>query len=79
LDGGLQVAAGVRSITRLQRAIEKNGNKFHINPRMILEATRDMFAPPPPLPDDVEDISRLIADLESLVAELKTQQPTPKK
>ena len=76
LEGKMQVAAAVRSITRLQKAMEKNGHKFEFNARIIIDSTRDLFAPPAPIPDDVEDISRLIADLESLVAELKTQQPT---
>jgi hypothetical protein len=74
IEGRMQIAAAVRSITRLQTAMEKNGHKFLFNARIVIDSTRDMFAPPAPIPDDVEDISRLIADLESLVAELKTQQ-----
>ena len=76
IEGKMQIAAAVRSITRLQAAMEKNGIRFVFNARIVIDATRDMFAPPASIPDDVEDISRLIADLESLVAELKTQQPT---
>lgn len=73
LQGGLSVQAAARSVNRIQKHMEANGAPFGLNAKILKEAMRDMFAPPPPIPDDVEDLSKLKSDLRALLAELERQ------
>lgn len=73
LQGGLSIQSAARSVNRLQKHMERNGAGIGVNWKIIRDATRDLFAPPPPLPDDVEDLSQLKADLRALLAELEKQ------
>jgi hypothetical protein len=82
VEGGLSVQSAARSLNRVQKYMEKNGAPFGVSWKILKEAGRDLFAPPPPIPDDVEDLSRLKADLRALLAELENQtepQTTSKK
>lgn len=81
IHGGFSIQSGCRSINRIQKFMKDNGAPMGVNGRILMEAIRDMFAPPPPIPDDVEDISQLKADLRALLAELEkpTQKPTDNK
>ncbi len=82
IHGGLSVQSGCRSINRVQKFMKDNGSPMTVNGRILMEAIRDMFAPPPPIPDDVEDLSQLKADLRALLAELEKpteNQPTNEK
>lgn len=82
VHGGLSVEAAARSVNRIQRQMELKGVKFTVSLASLLKSGRDMFAPPPPIPDDVEDISQLKADLRALLAELEKpteNQPTSNK
>jgi hypothetical protein len=54
--------------------MEKNGAPMGVNGRVILEAVRDLFAPPPPIPDKIEDLSQLEADLEEALEEVRTKR-----
>jgi hypothetical protein len=76
IDGGLSVQAAARSLNRVQKFMEKNGSPFGVSWKILKEAGRDLFAPPPPIPDDVEDLSKLKADLRALLAELENQTTT---
>jgi len=82
IQGGFSIASAARALNRVQKYSEANGLKFDVSWRAVVEGARDLFAPPPPIPDDVEDLSQLKADLRALLAELekpKTKQPTPTK
>lgn len=82
IHGGLSIRSGCRSINRIQKFMENNGVKTSVTGKILMEAVRDLFAPPPPIPDDVEDISQLKADLRALLAELEKpteNQPTSNK
>jgi hypothetical protein len=74
IQGGLSVQAAARSVSRIQKFMEKNGAPCGINGRVILDAVRDLFAPPPPIPDDIEDLSQLEADLEEALEEVRTKR-----
>lgn len=73
IQGGFSVQAAARSVIRIQRFMEKNGAPVGVNGRVILDAFRDLFAPPPPIPDEPEDVSQLKADLRALLRELEGQ------
>lgn len=82
IQGGLSIQSGCRSINRVQKFMENNGVKTSISGQILIDAVRDLFAPPPPIPDEVEDISQLKADLRALLAELEKpteNQPTNEK
>jgi len=74
IHGGFSIHSGCRSINRVQKFMENNGVKTSISGQVLMEVVRDLFAPPPPIPDDVEDIFQLKADLRALLAEL--EKPT---
>ena len=76
IQGGLAVRAAARSMNRIQKFMENNGTKFGVKSGDLFEAVRDLFAPPPPIPDDVEDLSQLKADLRALLAELENATQT---
>jgi len=76
IDGGLSVQSAARSLNRVQNFMMKNGAPFTASLKNIMDAGRDLFAPPPAIPDDVEDISQLKADLRALLAELEKQTET---
>jgi hypothetical protein len=80
VQGGLSIAAAARAINRLQKYMQANGAEFHTSPAHILHTARDLFAPPPPISEDIEDLSRLKQDLRNLLDELEKQtQPKTKK
>ncbi len=74
IQGGLSVQSAARSVSRIQKFMEKNGAPMGVNGRVILEAVRDLFAPPPPIPDKIEDLSQLEADLEEALEEVRTKR-----
>jgi len=76
IHGGFSVEAAARSVNRLQKHMERNGAKFTVTLKSLFQSGRDLFAPPPPIPDDVEDLSQLKADLRALLAELENQTTT---
>lgn len=76
LHGGLSVEAAARSVNRIQKHMESNGAKFSVSIASLIKSGKDLFAPPPPIPDDVEDLSKLKADLRALLAELENQTTT---
>jgi hypothetical protein len=83
IQGNLALRSAVSAITRVQRFMESNGAKFGASLSDVKDGVLQLIwsAPPPVIPDDVEDISQLKADLRALLAELEkqgnqTKQPT---
>lgn len=80
LQGGFSIQSACRSVNRIQKFMEGNGVKFGMRWDDLFSFGRDLFSPsspPPPIPDDIEDLSRLKADLRALLAELENQtEPT---
>jgi 3-methyladenine DNA glycosylase AlkC len=76
LQGGLSVESAVRSVRRLQRRLEDKGTKLNVDWSSLLETARDLFAPPPMIPDDLDnqDLSQLEQDLEALLADVRNQK-----
>lgn len=76
---GLSVQGAARAVNRVQKYMERNGVKFTVTFRELLKTGRDLFGPPSPIPEDIEDISQLKADLRALLAELENQTETQPK
>jgi len=83
LQGGLSVSSAGRSVVRVQRRMEKSsGARFEASPRVWLAAARDLFAPPPPISEQPEDLIQLCQDLRACLAEVESEiarQPKTKK
>ena len=74
LQGGLCVASAARSVTRVQRRMEKSsGARFEASPRVWLAAARDLFAPPPPIEEQPEDLIQLRQDLRACLSEVESE------
>lgn len=73
VQGGISVLSASRSVVRIQRRMEKGGARFEASPRSFVGAVRDMFAPPPPIPDEPEDLYQLREDLRVIQLQLETQ------
>lgn len=73
LQGGLSVASAARSVVRVQRRMVEAGARFGAAPRAFVDAVKDFFAPPPPIPEEPEDLIQLREDLRVVLAELETE------
>lgn len=80
IQGGLSLRSAITGVHRIQEFMAKNGVKFGGTVTELGQAVMNLFTPPPPtIPDDVEDLSQLKADLRALLAELENQtKPNPK-
>jgi hypothetical protein len=75
VQGGFSVVSAGRSVVRLQRLVQKRsgGRSFAPAVSALFEGVRDLFAPPPPIPDEPEDLLKLRDDMRAALAELESE------
>lgn len=74
VQGGFSIRSAATAVNRIQAFMAANGATFKISLSEVGQAVLQLFTPPPPtIPDDVEDLSQLKADLRALLAELENQ------
>lgn len=77
IQGGLSLVSAAKAISRVQRFMEANGEKFSASMSQVKQGMLNIFtAPPPIIGDDMLDNSQLQADLRALLAELENQTNT---